>query len=560
MKRLLLMIAAMCMLQPATHAAMFVSGIVATNTTWTKANSPYIVNGNLSVDSGATLTIQPGVVVRVDSGVSFIVDGRLIAEGTVTDSILFTSNKSAPTNKAWKGIEFSVKSFTDSNKIVYCKFEHSRRAIYSQSSLISIRNTVLIHNMVGVHVHAPSSKYYKDYIRINKCLITQNDTGICNSGNAFINSEINENIISWNIIGMNEENASVGFRTFNYNDFNYNVVGYSATGEQFGCRLNTFKSNRQYGVYIANATPKNIGYVSMSLFLYNATAVYLDNVKGGNIYGNTFAYNNIGIDDYFTSTTFSGSRYRLASYNCYLGNSLYNIRENGSLNVEVYSEYFAGKTSTTAIDSTIYDFNDNSSNGKVQYNPPSTTNSCKTTSPPPACLQPDSLNIVVANTTTARATWKKIPTAPAYEYYIVPISAPAPASGVFTLDTFVNFSGLLAGQIYRVCVRAKCEASPFESGWVCDTMKIPNNISVSTPTSLPSIYPNPNKGSFVIDVPANIQSGEAVVMNVSGQVVAKQPYKQGNALKFDLQNAASGVYVLKMVSPSATTQTMFVVQ
>ena len=77
---------------PASAATTIGSTTYASDYTWTVAGSPYVVTGTVGVAAAATLTIEPGVVVKfsgTDAGMS--VAGRLSAVGTATSPIVFTS-------------------------------------------------------------------------------------------------------------------------------------------------------------------------------------------------------------------------------------------------------------------------------------------------------------------------------------------------------------------------------------------------------------------------------------------------------------------------------------
>jgi hypothetical protein len=82
---------------------------ITSNTTWT-SNNIYLLNGFVYVNSGVTLTIQPGTIIKgslANKGALIIRQGgMLMAEGTPTQPIVFTSNQPAGQRNPgdWGGI------------------------------------------------------------------------------------------------------------------------------------------------------------------------------------------------------------------------------------------------------------------------------------------------------------------------------------------------------------------------------------------------------------------------------------------------------------------------
>ena len=76
------------------RAATNVGGTMSVDTTWTAAGSPDVLTSNVSVAANVTLTLQPGVIVKaLNTGLSIADTGRLIAQGTASEPIVFTSLK-----------------------------------------------------------------------------------------------------------------------------------------------------------------------------------------------------------------------------------------------------------------------------------------------------------------------------------------------------------------------------------------------------------------------------------------------------------------------------------
>ena len=74
------------------QASTTVTGIITSDTTWTQADSPYNLTGPTAVNIGATLTIEPGVIVNFN-GFYIRVNGTLIARGTATEKVYFNGGQ-----------------------------------------------------------------------------------------------------------------------------------------------------------------------------------------------------------------------------------------------------------------------------------------------------------------------------------------------------------------------------------------------------------------------------------------------------------------------------------
>lgn len=86
-----------------------ITGKITANTTWSASNQ-YLLSGFVYVESGATLTIEPGTIIKgdgVQKGSLIVLPGaKIVAVGTPEKPIIFTSNKPAGQRKAgdWGGL------------------------------------------------------------------------------------------------------------------------------------------------------------------------------------------------------------------------------------------------------------------------------------------------------------------------------------------------------------------------------------------------------------------------------------------------------------------------
>lgn len=102
-----------------------VKGVLTSDIYLTLSNSPYRVKGDVRIDSGATLYIEPGVVILYDANTSILTaDGGIMARGTKDRPITFTAAAASPA----PGFFMSAVRMTQATKVnsafVYCIVEY----------------------------------------------------------------------------------------------------------------------------------------------------------------------------------------------------------------------------------------------------------------------------------------------------------------------------------------------------------------------------------------------------------------------------------------------------
>ena len=121
-------------------------GSITTNTTWSPSDSPIIATCDVTIAAGVTLTIQPGTILKFNSGTGIIISttGTLNAVGTVEQPILFTANTATPTAGYWKGINFGATSANSVLDHVIVEYGGSGTGnVRTSGAVIQVKNSVI---------------------------------------------------------------------------------------------------------------------------------------------------------------------------------------------------------------------------------------------------------------------------------------------------------------------------------------------------------------------------------------------------------------------------------
>lgn len=336
----------------------YIGGLISTDTTLTLANSPYIIFHNTMVEKGVTLTIEPGVEVKFDGYYYLQIEGKLLAEGTEDDMIIFTSNKTSPAPGDWNAIRF-MDNCDNGSSIKYCKIEYSSGsfgwgcAINIEGGIPSVTDNYIANNHGGICLS--SGNPYQGIFNVMNNTI-RNNPGPGSSGQGIIINEYAthiEVVISNNIIN-NNDGAGIWVRSRR------------SSGELTIIDNNTIQDNTGGGIWFV-ASNAHIN-VSNNQVINNSWGGIVFQAGCNEIPGvlerNTIINNGDGIR---IEGAESPSSYSW-QYNEIYDNTGYNVK-NYNVNDWYLLNNWWGTTDTDLINQSIFDYYDDFNYGKVIYIP-----------------------------------------------------------------------------------------------------------------------------------------------------------------------------------------------
>ena len=337
----------------AVQASTEVSGILSSDTTWTKANSPYSLDGAILVSEGVTLTIKSGVTVNLND-YYILVNGTFRAIGNSNDKIYFNDGS----------ISFSSGSTSwDEQSGSGCIIENAILTSTSVATSTGYFDDSFVYHEVIVALKI-NNNTINSSVKVNGGLILNNiiTGGVSVSGSP----EVSNNIVTGEVSVMGSPTVSNNNitgavtvtgapRILNNHITSEGEIGISMGGEDDAYICGNTISGFDIGIRATNTST-----IEKNLIINNAKGIAMGYNAKPVIRNNTITNNSDGI--------YCPTKASTINYNNIQNNSNYNLFMGSKDNINATYNWW-GTTDTQTINQTIYDFKKDFGLGKVTFVP-----------------------------------------------------------------------------------------------------------------------------------------------------------------------------------------------
>lgn len=572
-----------------------ISGTIHNDTTWT--NDTVLVTGEIFIPDSVCLTINPGTVVLFDANHTVFVLGSIIAQGTASDSILFsvtdTAGYASLLHTGWGGFYFDNNgpiTINDSSLFSYCVFEYFYDG-YSNISAFFLNgfSKLVVEKSRFSHNHSDDAACFTlqglSNIMISNNLFTFNNGERscidinCNSSSAASVPIIEENVFRYNSTGTDYRSSSClklsGYtkaKVIN-NVFEYNVGYYG------NILISGYSSPLLFGNLIANNIGEyggaiKIKYYTNPSFINNTIVNNHSNTEGGafhigcssidllfqnniiwgnsavdtasQIYcndGGTLGYqfiNNIiqyGFDSiYFNSTSFDG-----VNQNTITLSPAFVDSANHDYHITCASPALDAGNNPMMPQIPLFDIDGNHRISGVQID-------LGAFELPAAFITSQPQNTVVSSgdqaifsVTASGATAYQWETSNDLGNTWINVVDGANFSGATTNTLTINTYNSLNGHLYRCLVTSNCPSQIVGSDYA---ILLVNVVNVEEMQTNFSIYPNPCISNIYLE---NAINTEVFITDVNGKIIQHIPKVSSDKESIDLSKQSNGVYFVKII-------------
>jgi hypothetical protein len=263
----------------------------------------------------------------------------LIARGTSTDTILFTSDQLLPTGQqGWSGLEIQNPNANDVFTFEYCRFENAYNAAIRTSNSMVVTNCIFKNNIQSI-------RGWNKTLYVSDCLFFNNQDGVsCDSHVPTLVEKCGFVNTAYPARG-----GRVNFRNNNVFNCVNGINGCDSVTD------NLFEYSSNYAIF-------KFRYLANNKIWHSNTAVYYN---GGTAEYNTIKYCNTG---FLLYDAIADSSVR---HNCITYCKIFSVDSKHSGDDSKIVDNYWGVTDSVKIDSLVYDYYDDFkfSTGIVNFMP-----------------------------------------------------------------------------------------------------------------------------------------------------------------------------------------------
>ncbi len=416
-----------------------VTGIISSDTTWTKANSPYNLTGDVLVNNGVALTIEPGVFVNLSS-YKMTVNGTLQAIGSSQNPIDINGDNSAEITFTQFAADWNQSTGTG------CIIENANLIPYMVMYNSPEINNDNVYDRISTGANASISNCFiyggLDIIGGQETVSNNTVTSPSGSmGQGIIISILAVNAtVSGNTITACSEGITVNTEaSFGVGNFTSLIEGNLIADNTYGIEIVAFSG-------ATLLTP----LIQSNTITSNTYGIYFASFPSGELTPATIVDNNI------------------------YDNSNYNVLSNVTNDVSATNNWW-GTTDTQSINQTIYDFKNDPNWGNVSFVP--FLDSPNTQAPTFVNVSAGAGGFIVPSgyVSVNYGGNQTFIITPNYGYYIADVFVNGTSVGAFSSYTIQNVDG----------------ATNISATFAPNPTPTPTPIPTSTPTPTPSSTQTP---------------------------------------------------------------------